>query len=1513
MARFSLNYDLRIPIIDFSLPPINIIQECGGFEVVATLPNSQPSQQKQDRKQQIVNHIGNKALNQQQQNKQQTNQSIQHSVKGSEIIPTGHSQLSALNQQQNEYSENGQQQNVTKAPSISLSKTGIKQNEKDIEKQKYLQINENPGSTAALVAHWRNIYLSNQRQSLMNIDDALLRFRLSPFCLPAHMMRFTTVISHGMSKHYPMTPLISALRYERQGANLNKEPLQMILQFVKQHGAWTPRQQLMLFSEDYVNIRMKPTLFNTYYTHIQSGMDRRWIQYTLQLPLSYLSKTSAHDIKKRMDYKNTAIIGSESDQSSDDEQDKAPNQNKQNEIGGQQTPQFQQQININKLSNLEKQSSKYKQLYEGNAREPPIYKFGLPFPASLSRVQKHIVNPVMCHRATFGLQSQGSNQFQQFHIGRNFSPNDNQENLATIRSTQTTMQSTQTAMLSAQSEVSIQSPLQHSNGIPHRLNTEANTQCFLTQWNYTSASLSGHLFRHQQNLLSALICAFFAFTEAMCFQSSDRTGNPGDSIQPNQTSQVTYGEGISLGNQIDSLNIQNEGVVTQGQIIDELNKTLLKGGSKTNQNTKNMQIKQRIQGSTGIQVHQGTISQNMISELLQADDSKQPRIVLRGKNLMRIISKQIQTFQFYGGNKRIFSQIAIGWWNIQIPRLLEQSGKQHPRKLKFQLANDDKQDLQLIKDERQRQYTDMFDSLRPGQLHSPSENAFAKVYQQSLYSKQQQAKKNKFILITERQSQSDLRWTWSGSLSYLPIIPIWSISTNMFPTKISHQQSPQSETSSNATNQQGQTNEYKQSEQQQSVFSPHSVITSQADLLSVFQFLSLSEDLTSKLQVEILNVLNSSSGGHAPQSAIDFLCRIPFLLSFPSILCIETKDVYTGSRSGQSKGRGKSNAAQILSKQLSLELSELEQKAGINVDEGIDEENATGSYMQNRGPPNKNLQIFTVETNTQLMNCVPYYKITNGRGSQPFALTMYRVRSQLYGIEQVDSARRQAGSAVFPDKLNDEGNPVWLVDLIVWLSMAVSSPPPIEYGFGGGITPMGLVNCISAGLAHSPLEYVLSFFNRLVREVLSHFHDNPWQTSQQSSGITEINQQEEDYQYTSNTFKSESSQHRPTISSPSQAFSQTKTGFSDQIQDKLLIPIHLQTIRPIAFPSKLKQPYNDNNQYQNKEHSIQQFDIMQERGSRLSGVTEQQQQLIIAKIDQNITSLHCTYSSEDADQVFYLMAQSGNIKRPMSNLLFPASHRQLFDIIGQQFLLTSGVRFWPRTGPTQSGESGIDTDGASLSDVVSAFIGQGNDDQKQSILNSGLIEQAEDISTLKQHYLVLGSEAQFSTLNLWESVISIIDPAVFPAAPSPMSFSIQTPQCSKIGNIMQKAQSHSAAMMQSILDLDRVVRLLPGEMGDQNIVDISRKIVLDSISARRKQIQQNLSPHLTPRVAPINRTVPEFQGEIQSESSIIKPENTLPGSLNPQRYANQNSISFQIFDPYWPSALSFFMNNGSRS
>ncbi|KAA6362678.1 MAG: hypothetical protein EZS28_041795, partial [Streblomastix strix] len=75
-------------------------------------------------------------------------------------------------------------------------------------------------------------------------------------------------------------------------------------------------------------------------------------------------------------------------------------------------------------------------------------------------------------------------------------------------------------------------------------------------------------------------------------------------------------------------------------------------------------------------------------------------------------------------------------------------------------------------------------------------------------------------------------------------------------------------------------------------------------------------------------------------------------------------------------------------------------------------------------------------------------------------------------------------------------------------------------------------------------------------------------------------------------------------------------------------------------------------------------------------------------------------------------------------------------------------------------------------------------------------------------YLVLGSEVQFAGvqnlvlspysyqsslflflikgLNLWESVISIIDPAVFSTAPSPMSFSIQTPQCSKIGNIMIK-------------------------------------------------------------------------------------------------------------------------------
>ncbi|KAA6400582.1 MAG: putative Serine/threonine-protein kinase TIO [Streblomastix strix] len=196
MARFSLNFDIRIPIIDFSLPPINILQECGGSEVVTTLPNSY-------------------------------------------------------------YIKYGGMRN-------RLNKDG----------------------------EYNNSY--------PNINYALQNFRLSPFCLPAHMMRLTTIISFGQTKYYPMTPLVSALRYEHQSANLNKEPLQMILQFVKQYGTWTPRQQLMLFSEDYVNIRIKPTIFNTYYTHIPSAQNKQWIKYSLQLPLGHLSSKVPHNIKKRM-------------------------------------------------------------------------------------------------------------------------------------------------------------------------------------------------------------------------------------------------------------------------------------------------------------------------------------------------------------------------------------------------------------------------------------------------------------------------------------------------------------------------------------------------------------------------------------------------------------------------------------------------------------------------------------------------------------------------------------------------------------------------------------------------------------------------------------------------------------------------------------------------------------------------------------------------------------------------------------------------------------------------------------------------------------------------------------------------------------------------------------------------------------------------------------------------------------------------------------------------------------
>ncbi|KAA6397318.1 MAG: hypothetical protein EZS28_007162 [Streblomastix strix] len=102
-------------------------------------------------------------------------------------------------------------------------------------------------------------------------------------------------------------------------------------------------------------------------------------------------------------------------------------------------------------------------------------------------------------------------------------------------------------------------------------------------------------------------------------------------------------------------------------------------------------------------------------------------------------------------------------------------------------------------------------------------------------------------------------------------------------------------------------------------------------------------------------------------------------------------------------------------------------------------------------------------------------------------------------------------------------------------------------------------------------------------------------------------------------------------------------------------------------------------------------------------------------------------------------------------------------------------------------------------------------------MNSGLIEQAEEISTLKQHYLVFGSNAQFAGLNLGETVISHIDPAIFSTAPSPISFSIQTPQCTKI-------------------DLDREIRLLSGELGDQNIVCISSPIKMLLLTIQEQEL-----------------------------------------------------------------------------
>ncbi|KAA6383209.1 MAG: hypothetical protein EZS28_021263, partial [Streblomastix strix] len=423
MARFSLNYDLRIPIIDFSLPPMNIIQECGGSE------------------------------------------------------------------------------------------------------------------------------------SFPNINDALQNFRLSPFCLPAHMMRLTTIISFGQTKYYPMTPLVSALKYERQVANLNKEPLQMILQFVKQFGTWMPRQQLAIFSEDYMNIRIKPTIFNTYYTHIPSAQNKRWIKYALQLPLSYLSNDNPNDIKQHLDYHKTALheIGNE-EQSEDDQR------------------------------NAKQRNIKARETFQGIVREKPIFKYGLPFPAQLSRVKKNIVSSQIHFEKALQFTTQESRQIQQIRAN-------------------------QTSSRPIQSENSLHQPFQQTNLQHQHINTHSNAKFFLPQWSNVSASLSGHLFRHQQNLVSSLICAFFAFTEAMCFQSSDRTGNPGDQMQPTEVSQVNAGIITDVQQGFNKNNVQGknggvgnkditdnttEVIITQGQILDELNKTLIKDGRIGTANRENMHIKQKF-------------------------------------------------------------------------------------------------------------------------------------------------------------------------------------------------------------------------------------------------------------------------------------------------------------------------------------------------------------------------------------------------------------------------------------------------------------------------------------------------------------------------------------------------------------------------------------------------------------------------------------------------------------------------------------------------------------------------------------------------------------------------------------------------------------------------------------------------------------------------------------------------------------------------------------------------------
>ncbi|KAK2964809.1 putative Structural maintenance of chromosomes protein 3 [Blattamonas nauphoetae] len=415
--------------------------------------------------------------------------------------------------------------------------------------------------------------------------------------------------------------------------------------------------------------------------------------------------------------------------------------------------------------------------------------------------------------------------------------------------------------------------------------------------------------------------------------------------------------------------------------------------------------------------------------LLTVLPSKQPMFQLNLPDSTQILNKQITGTSLSGGLLSC-QQIDQAWWNQTVPRLFSEETIRTP-------PNFSDPDVEQNENEK-------------ALALEKEDEVYMAQYSASLHAVSERTQKKPSIFTTTQASHPTFFQIWSPSMNMFPVKALKDALDKLDPEV--EQMKAKKGTSENQ------------------FMDASSVLLIQSEMLSFYQFLSTSPGLCEMAKTEIDRVSN------VVVKATPFLTILPLLVSIPPVQTSPFLFKVTEPQpSAKLDFKTRSKMTRPLPHETASKAQSLTDTFGISY---LNRFIAPPTILQALPALNKN---FIASDQKIGLNPLGPYSII-----QEFSVGKRNTLVSSCVLSTTPAAQQASRPPGFPTALSPNANPIWLVDLLVWLSHVLSSPPSIRYGFGG-VSPMTMRDSIASGLGFSPIQYALSFLQRISREILQLF------------------------------------------------------------------------------------------------------------------------------------------------------------------------------------------------------------------------------------------------------------------------------------------------------------------------------------------------------------------------------------------------------------------------------------------